>query len=206
MVKTGEFSLGKFDRVTKRAERAKATQEAKGKLAGKGKTYRSVGDEQHPGDFKPEAIRPIKINVGNSNIKVDGSSAAALGEGLKQAFKTLEDDLIWYLNQLEDWLPNDLALALEPTLALSREYCPKDTMALVNSSYLEVEKFRGSPRVEIGYGRGGDPPYAIYVHEIPATHDAPTSDKFLQRAIDEDWANVLTRITQNLKLRTGITP
>lgn len=146
----------------------------------------------------------VKIAIGKANIKIsDQTSADELGRQLNVAFGTLADNLDWYVKQLEGYLPQDLELALGPTFALSQEYCPVDTGELLASGYLATETFRGGARAEIGYAKGGTPEYAVYVHEIPYEHQFPTSYKFLQRAIDEDYFNIIQRVTSNIKTRSG---
>lgn len=100
------------------------------------------------------------------------------------------------VKQFEDVTPEICKEALEPTLELAKYYCPKDTGALVESAYLEVRGFRGQPRVEIGFARGGNPYYAVVVHEnLEMHHEHPTQAKFLERAVHEDLPNIEERIT-----------
>jgi hypothetical protein len=99
------------------------------------------------------------------------------------------------INHIETVSPDILLEALEPTFEQSKTYCPKDTGALVNSGYLEITQFRGVPTVEIGYGRGGNPSYAVNVHEnLEWRHKYPTRAKWLQVALTEDEANIQNRI------------
>lgn len=146
-------------------------------------------------------VMPIHIGIGARNIRVGPNAGPT---EMKEAFKELANDLNAYFKQLTDFLPEDLAEALEPTLDLSKEYCPVDTGKLVGSAYLAKESFRGGARVEIGYARNGDPDYAVIVHEqVHVGHAPPTSAKFLQRAIDEDYYNILQRVTDRVKARSG---
>ena len=147
---------------------------------------------------------PLSLGIGKKNYKVsDVSSAAELGRALKPVLDEIGRDFRDYVRQLQGVLPDDLIDALSPTMALSLVYVPKLTGELAESAYLEKVAFRGSARVEMGYGKGGEPDYAIYVHEIPYRHAAPTSDKFLEKAINEDWANVVQRITDRIRGRLG---
>lgn len=146
----------------------------------------------------------MQIGIGQRQFRTsDVSSAAQLGRALKGPLQEIARDFRDYVNKLKGFLPEDLAQALEPTLELAKKYCPKDTGALVASAYLELGTFRGLVMVEIGFAKGGDPDYAIYVHEIPYQHAAPTSDKFLQRAIDEDYFNIVQRVTDIVRARMG---
>lgn len=176
----------------------------RGKSKGKGKSKGS--DDEIPYDVAwAKGKTPFKLNIGRSNIKIsDTGSAAELGRELKDAFDELASHFRDYINDLENALPVDMANALEPTMELSLTYCPVAEGDLKASAYLAVEKYRGGARVEMGYGKGGHPDYAIYVHEMPYQHEAPTRDKFLEVAVDEDYFNIVQRITWNLKARMGL--
>jgi hypothetical protein len=151
-------------------------------------------------------VSPIKLSIGQTNIKVaDQSSAANLGRELRKAFGQIEDNVVWFCGQVKHFLAEDLYYALLPTFDLSQRYCPILTGELKASGYLEVQDYRSGVRVEMGYARGGLPEYAIHVHELPAYHESPTSEKFLERALDEDWTNVNQRIVDSVRIRIGAT-
>lgn len=108
------------------------------------------------------------------------------------------------VNNLEGVTPEVLYEALEPTFAKSQVYCPKDTGKLVKSGYLEIVSFRGKPRVEMGYGKNGEPDYAAAVHEnLEWRHKSPTRAKWLQAALGEDRIAIQNRIIAGLKRRGG---
>lgn len=109
-----------------------------------------------------------------------------------------------FVNHMEDVTPEILMHALKPAFDLSQKYVPVDTGALRKSGYLETVSFRGSPKVEIGYGRSGVPFYAGAVHEnLEWAHKAPTQAKFLQRALEESQPQVQARIIEGLKQGAG---
>lgn len=149
--------------------------------------------------------QPVRLFVGQRNIRVNATgSAAALGRQMQEAFKVLTDDLNYYLKQLEGWLPEDMIAALEPTFEKSQELCPKDTNELVDSSYLEARSFRGGVRVEMGYGKNGKAPYGVYVHEmLEYAHEEPTQAKFLEQPVDEDYFDIIQRVTDRVRVRLG---
>lgn len=90
--------------------------------------------------------------------------------------------------------------ALEPTFEKAKMYTPKRTGRLVQSGYLEKVGYRGHPRVEMGFARNGEPHYAVLVHEnVQMYHQPPMQAKFLQRAIEEDIADIAIRIGDNYK-------
>lgn len=145
---------------------------------------------------------PLRAAVGKINVRVsDTSSGAELSKQLNDAFRTLSQDFGWYIDQLEGYLPEDLYNALEPTFIKSQGLVPVDKGDLKASGYLEMEPFRGGARAEIGYGRNNTPEYAIFVHEVPAEHKSPTRDKFLQVPLEEDYHDILQRVTDSVKMR-----
>jgi hypothetical protein len=175
--------LGKGEAIA-RASRTQKPKKTHPQRAGLGEAF--ADQDYH--------ITPIKIQVGKGDYTGD----------LGAQFKELAKDFDWFCSQLGEGMAPVLALALKPTLELSAEYCPKDTGTLVASRYLEVEAFRGQSRVEIGYARGGEPHYAIVVHEDPSkTHAPPTRYKFLEVAINEDWGNVTQRLAAGAKVLAG---
>lgn len=146
-----------------------------------------------------------RISVGRSNYRAsDVGSAAELGKALKPQLDSLAKDIGWYIDQLADALPEDLRAALEPTFELTQERVPVKTGELKSSGYLETEAFRNSVRVEMGYGKGGNPDYAVAVHELPYAHAEPTSNKYVQNPVDEDYYNIIQRVTDRLKERSGL--
>jgi hypothetical protein len=84
-------------------------------------------------------------------------------------------------------------------------YAPVLTGALRASGYLEKVGFRGKPRVEIGFGRGGDPDYAAFVHEaVDIPRRAPTRSKYLEAAVMEDLDQIYRRLGEGYKTFTGL--
>lgn len=177
------------------------------KVSVKGLNYDEMDVELGPSGeqkFDWQRPMPIKIGVGKQNLRVNITGwESALGMTAEQAFGELAKDLKLFTDQLEEFMPNDLGLALEPTFELSLEYCPIKTGELRESGYLAVEGFRGGARAEIGYGKGGNPAYTIAVHELDYKHEPPTQSHWLLVAMNEDFFNIQTRIVENLKIRVG---
>jgi hypothetical protein len=148
---------------------------------------------------------PFKIGVGTQNIRASTNSLHGdLGRQARESFKEIEANFKAYTDHLEEVIPEVLKWAMEDTFEKSRTYCPKDTGRLVDSGYLEVEKFKDGSRCELGYGRGGTPHYAIVVHEVPMAHIEPTRYKWLEAAIDEDYYQILQKITDGMKQAGGV--
>ena len=99
--------------------------------------------------------------------------------------------------------------ALLPTFEKSTVYCPKDTGDLVGSGELMIVSRakggeKGTTTVELSYGRTGRVWYAAFVHEIMAyKHAAPTSAKWLERAIKEDIKAIPERIEKAMREAAG---
>jgi hypothetical protein len=98
-------------------------------------------------------------------------------------------------DSLEDVSEEIIYDALEPTFDKSQMYCPELTGELRESGYLEIVTTKKGPMVEIGYGRGGNPDYAVAVHErTDIKHEEPTRAKYLEAAVLEDLDNIRDRI------------
>jgi hypothetical protein len=151
--------------------------------------------------------RAVHTFMGKQMIKSTANNTNMGEKALNQQFQASMRDLLAgfqeFINAMEGVTPDILVEVLEPTFGKALEYCPKDTGALVDSGYLEVEAFRGGARCEIGFGKGGKPPYTIYVHELPYNHAAPTRAKFLQAAIDEDYFSILSALPRALAEAAG---
>jgi hypothetical protein len=129
-----------------------------------------------------------------ADVQSDTRSARA---GMAQVIRNYRK----FVQTVEESMPDVLYEALVPTFGKSQEYCPIDTGALRESGYLEITEFRRRPRVEIGYGVGGDPDYAAKVHEnMEYRHKAPTRAKWLQVALEEDEEAIQMRIIQALRV------
>ena len=139
----------------------------------------------------------IKINVGLQRQRSTPLSPSEPGyvAQMQQQSKMLTDALLDILDQFEGVSEDLMIQALEPTFEKAKMYTPKDTLELVESAYLEKTPFRGKPRVEMGFARGGSPDYAVYVHEIMSyQHEAPTRAKFLEQAMKEDLEHIYFRL------------
>jgi hypothetical protein len=147
----------------------------------------------------------IKSFMGRKQFR--GSHAGGSEQALNADFRASMDDLLGnlqeFIDHMEDVKEDVLIEALEPTFGKALEYCPIDKGNLRKSGYLESRTSRGRAEVEIGFARGGDPHYAIYVHEIPAYHEPPTSDKFLEKAIAEDYFSIISSLPRLVREAAG---
>lgn len=132
-------------------------------------------------------------------------SEAAFTQSSRDAMQAIIREYQAWVEYLDLRAPDILMEALEPTLELAKSYTPYHTGALRDSGYLESSYSRGRSQVEIGFGRGGSPDYTAYVHEnLDMQHASPTSAKFLEKALEEDWVNVTERILEGLKEVSGV--
>lgn len=137
-----------------------------------------------------------------SSVRHGGSQTALRGD-FNASMAEVLGNLNEFVQHMEDVSADVLVEVLEPTFDKSQEYTPVMDGTLKDSGYLESRKFRGKSEAEVGYGRSGKPDYAIYVHEIPASHTAPTRDKFLQTAFEEDYFSIVGRIPEVLRRVAG---
>jgi len=145
--------------------------------------------------------RSVYIGLGKQRVTnpMFPSEAGYVAQ-MNEQTRAITDALLKILAGFEDISTDVMLEALQPTYDKAAEYCPKDTLELVNSEYLEVTSFRGKPRVELGFARGGSPPYAVYVHEmIDYKHESPTRSKFLQAAVMEDLDGIMERLGAGYK-------
>lgn len=136
---------------------------------------------------------------------IPSSGYAGAGDSFISGMNNIIKNYMAFVQDIEqDVLPQAMEYALRPTLELSNVYAPIDTGEMRGSGYVEVRKRgRGGPTAEIGYGKGGQAPYAVLVHEKPEFyHTPPTQYKFLQRAMDEDTNDILQRVAQFTMQRT----
>ena len=104
------------------------------------------------------------------------------------------------LNAIKNATPMALEVALTPTFAKALVYTPVATGKLRASGYMQLKEGSRGPEIEIGFGKGGSPSYAAYVHEmVNIPHTAPTRAKFLQSAIEEDIDDIPKRIAAELR-------
>lgn len=119
---------------------------------------------------------------------------ASYNRQMIEGMRKIESTLLDIFNQFEDITPEVMIEALEPTFQKTQERVPVKTGKLKRSGYLKATGTGKTPRVEMGYGYGGLPPYASIVHEIPYAHTPPTSWKYLQGPILEDKETIFRRI------------
>ena len=150
--------------------------------------------------------KPLRARVGRHRVPAaDIFSEGNYTRAVREEMRAIENEFARFTKFIETVSPDILFETLEPTFKKSQEYCPVKTEALKMSGYLEKRKFRGNVVVEVGYAKGGKPPYAPIVHErIDYYHAPPTRAKFLQAALEEDAAEIQDRIVTLYEDVTGL--
>ena len=142
------------------------------------------------------ARRLLRARVGAARISTNMEpSQAGYTRAIRAQMEQIERNLTEVIKQITQETPEILLEALEHTFKKSQLYVPVKTGELKRSGYLEVKKTASGATVEIGYGRGGYPNYAVYVHELTGYyHKPPTRAKFLQAALEEDMDAIRDRL------------
>lgn len=113
----------------------------------------------------------------------------SLNDGTSQIVANINQEL----KKIQGGTEARLRQAAELILETAKELCPKDTLALVESGYIEIRKMATGWVAEIGFARpdapakvaGKKPPeaYAVYVHENMEVHHPIGQAKFLEEAV-----------------------
>lgn len=141
--------------------------------------------------------------VGKASVRGQFASTAQgyATRSAREGMSAILNNYNTLINHIEGSTPHILLEALRPTFDKSQVYCPVDKGDLKASGYLEIVESRlGRIRVEIGYAKGGDPYYAVDVHEnLEWRHKEPTRAKWLQIALEEDAQSIQARILNAYK-------
>ena len=148
------------------------------------------------------AFQPIRGQVGRIRAT---NARGNIHPGYERAVKAQMDAILKEYRRWVDHVKGQgaevLREALEPTFFKARDiYTPIDSGDLRDSGFLEAGRSSAGPFVAIGFGRGGSPHYAALVHErTDFFHKPPTRSKFLQVALEEDAAEIQSRIAKGYK-------
>lgn len=150
-------------------------------------------------------MQRLTFNIGRRQFR--GSYAGSSQENLRQQFNEsmsqVLDNLREVIAGIDGATPELVVEALRPTYEKTQNLVPVKTSALKESGYLEARKMARGAQAEMGYGLHGKPDYAIYVHEMPYHHDDPTTDKFLERPVLEDWNEYPARLAASIREAVG---
>lgn len=142
-----------------------------------------------------------RLIVGKTNVRTTGyPSEPFFVRQVNQAMREIRDNLNYIIQQFEDVTPDFMLQAMQPIFDESQALCPVETGRLKDSGYLEVTSFRGNPTVEVGYGKGGDPWYTVWVHEMTEIpHKPPTQAKFLEKAVNDGMSDLIDSLAAQYK-------
>jgi hypothetical protein len=149
----------------------------------------------------------LKLKVGKIRVTSPKyPSESGFVQSVRAQLDELEEIVNSFFDQVVVASPYIAQDALQPTFAKSKEWCPKKTGAMVASGYLEITSLsKVTPRVEMGYGRGGNPFYTVFVHEqVNMYHKPPTRAKWLQAAMLEDLTVLWKRLSDGYNSFTAI--
>lgn len=147
----------------------------------------------------------FKARIGKQRITSNTiPSQASYTRAVRKSFEEIEKEISRVCNVFADVTPEVIMDVLDPTFKKSLAYTPMLTGELRASGYL-MTRIRGTKvEGEIGFGKGGDPYYAVYVHEMTdVAHKAPTRSKFLQAALSEDIGKFPSRLLKAYRAKVG---
>jgi hypothetical protein len=141
--------------------------------------------------------RPL---IGLRRIHSNQSAATAgATQSVRTEMQTIVDNMQKLMDGVTQATPEALDYALRPIYDASQELVPVDKGKLKESGYLETRRNGEMVEAELGYGKGNNPSYAVFVHEdLEATHNFPTSAKFLEKPLKAQWDEVGARIRDYL--------
>lgn len=139
--------------------------------------------------------------------RISGSlnpSQASYTRNIRSQMQSIEKEIDRFIQTVKDVTPEVLMDALDPTFKKALSYTPVLTGDLRASGYLLTRVRMGKIEGEIGFGKGGFPHYAVYVHErTDLMHKAPTRSKFLQAAVMEDMRKFPSRLRAAYRAKVG---
>lgn len=147
------------------------------------------------------ARRPIRFSVGRRRIDSGVSSLeAGYTRAIRAQMEAIERRVAAAIMDLNQLTPEALEFGLQPVFDLSQVLVPVDTGKLKASGFIESRQTARGASAVVGYARGGNPFYAVRVHEIlHFRHDPPTQAKFLEEAANRLQGEVATRVADFLR-------
>lgn len=152
------------------------------------------------------ARRSTRFTVGRQRVgKTVRPSEAAYTRQIRAQMKHIEDTISNLVNAIEGLTPGALEYGVQPIFDKSQYYVPVKTQALKDSGFIEAEVTSRGARAVVAYGKGGEPAYGVFVHEmVDNYHAPPTQAKFLEQAANEHMEEVPGRVAEFLRRRTGL--
>jgi len=137
-----------------------------------------------------------RFNVGRLRINPNDPKRAGGIQSAREGMRAIIANFNKLCNNLQELSVEAVYRNGVRVLERGQYYVPKDTWALHNSGYAvatDVGKVPGSRvNVQVGFGKGDKPDYAVIVHEnLESRHAAPTQAKYLQQAITDVVGSML---------------
>lgn len=144
----------------------------------------------------------FRSTVGTKRISGSARpSVAGATRDVRTQMAQIQKNLEKAINTIDKATPQAVVFALQPIFDESQRLVPVKTGDLKRSGYLEIRTTPGrGSQAEIGYGRGGRPFYAVFVHEmIGLRHDPPTQAKFLQQPLEAQMDQIPKRMADFMR-------
>lgn len=145
--------------------------------------------------------QPLRVRVGRARVtRVVSPAEASYIRSINAEMRQIVRNMTTVVKSFDKVTPEILENALTPTFNLSQRLVPMATGRLKRSGYLESGVRNGISWVEIGYGKGGNPPYTVFVHEKQEIrHAPPTRAKFMQAALQETQNIIMRRVFEGYR-------
>jgi len=139
-----------------------------------------------------QVSKPIRVRYESQGIYVDN---------VQTVMREITARMIAIIDQMPNLADEAIFEATKPIFDLSQQYVPELTGALKRSGFRELQT---GHQVVLGYGRGGRPWYASYVHEATwMKHANGKYAKFLERAVNERLHIFKALLQQSLEKKVG---
>ena len=145
----------------------------------------------------------IQLHVGRRTTK-DPLDADYVNAMMKE-IKAIERNLVTVMKTAKNLLPGALKAGVKPIFDESQRLVPVDTGKLKASGFVNARMTQKGAKVDIGYGKGNRPDYAMMVHErLESAHASPTQAKYLTQAVQMHTSEILPAVQQYMKQHMGL--
>lgn len=132
-------------------------------------------------------------------------SQAGYTRAIRAQMKQIVDNMQKVIKAIHATSKPALQYALQPIYDDSQVLVPVDKGPLKASGFIEVRDTARGVTGVVGYAKGGNPHYAVYVHErMDLQHSAPTQAKFLEEPVMRHLRNIPARYASYVKQGVGL--
>ncbi len=150
----------------------------------------------------------LNISVGRVRVtRVVSPAEAGYIRHMNAQMKVVTENLQKVIRKVKGTTAEAIVFALKPIFDLSQELVPELTGKLKRSGFIRVDKESrsGHIRAQIGYGKGGVPSYAVFVHEMTnIRHAKGKQAKFLSTAVDQKLHVFTSRLIAYMQQNSGL--